>query len=178
MRVWLSGALARPFVCGPVQGLKRWGEAELLAQATVSEATGLDGPCEVSLDAWPHPLPTLVVAMDRSLIATILDAARNAGVRIVSVRPWWAGVLERRAASKSPLLAARDTDALTVLAARDDAWSLAHSCLPRPDESRSKALLDRLTMAADVGHGPASHADIAPDAHSGLWPVVPAETAT
>src|SRR5688500_3527851 len=61
-RIWLSGALARPFLCGPVEGLKRWAEVEAFATAMAPDLTGLAGPCVVHVDEWPKPDAVLAVA--------------------------------------------------------------------------------------------------------------------
>jgi hypothetical protein len=172
--VWLSGALAQPFVWGPVQGLAGWREVELAAQAAAPGATGLAGPCVVSLDEWPSAKSVLVVAMDESRVATIVGAAKDARVRLVSMRPWWAGVSEHRS-SGEPVLAARDTDALTVLAASADAWQLAHSYLPRPSVEQTRPLLDRLMLAAGFEASAMRHLELARDASNGVWPGVATE---
>lgn len=168
VRVWLSGALARPFVWGPVQGLARWREAELAAQAAAPEATGLVGPCAVSLDEWSGSVPALVVAVERRVVTTIADAAKETGVRIVSMRPWWAYALEQQAREAAESIVVRDTDALTVLAVSDDVWRLAHSYVPRPSEEQTPSLLDRLFLSANLEGGSVQHVALRRDD----WPCI------
>lgn len=170
VRVWLSGALARPFLWGPIQGLACWREVELAARAAAPEATGLVGPCAVSLDEWPSSQPVLVVAMDQAVVAAIVDAAKAAGVRLLSLRPWWARVLE--SAADSPALAIGDTDALTVLAGSAAGWQTANSYLPRPSGEHTQPLLDRLMLSASLERGSMRHAELAREACSGPWPSV------
>lgn len=164
VRVWLSGALARPFVWGPVQGLVRWREVELAAGAAASQANGLTGPCAVSLDEWRCNSAALVVAMEQDVRAAIIGAAKAAGLRVTSLRPWWARVVEQHA--NAPVLTVRDTDALTVLAARDAAWQLAHSYVPQPRVEQTQALLDRLMLASGIDGAVTQHADLANDS---MW---------
>jgi len=169
LRVWLSGALARPFVWGPVQGLTGWREVELAAQAAAPDATGLAAPCAVSLDESPSPAAALVVAMEQHVVASIVAAANEAGVRIVSIRPWWALALERQAREAAGPIVIRDTDALTVLAASDDdVWRLAHSYVPQPSEDQTPSLLDRLFLSANLARGAARHVALTRDDWPGI----------
>src|SRR5690348_5998222 len=61
--LWLSGGIARPFVCGPVAGLSGWREAEAFAAAGAAEATGLAGACRVRLEDWPGDGATVATAL-------------------------------------------------------------------------------------------------------------------
>lgn len=171
VRVWLSGALARPFVWGPVQGLASWQEVELAAQNAAPDATGLAGPCVVSVDEWPAS-PVLVVAVEANTCAGIIDGARRAGVHVQSIRPWWAGALDRRllAEPSTPVFAASDTDALTVLTTSDDGWQAAHSVLPLPGAGQAEPLLDRLLLGVDLERSAMRHARLVREASTGAWP--------
>ena len=153
MRVWLSGALARPFLCGPVQGLKRWGEAELLAQATVSEATGLDGPCEVVLEDWPGNAAAMAVASPADGIASIVAAVRDAKCRVLSLRPWWTGALHRALQDHrdARMLVAVESDAVTILSGQHGRWDSASTFAPAPPAPQLEQLLARKLMATAIG---------------------------
>ena len=69
--LWLSGGLARPFLCGPVAGLANWDEAEAMAIAMAPDATGLAVPCSVRLEAWPGDATALATAVDARLAQAI-----------------------------------------------------------------------------------------------------------
>src|SRR5207245_1953611 len=92
--LWLSGGLARPYLCGPVDGLAGWKEAEAFAAAAAPEATGLEAPCRVRLEDWPGEVPALGTAIDASLSESIDALARSRRIVWRSVRPRWTAVLE------------------------------------------------------------------------------------
>ncbi len=150
--VWLSGALARPFVFQPVQGLRRRSEALTVAAGLAPEATGLQGPCEVWLDGWTAGKPCVAVAVDRALREQIESTARAEKLRLTSLRPWWVAALnaalDETAAIR--LLAVEEVDALTVLSGEPGSIAAATCYAPSPDASQSQALLTRTLMAANV----------------------------
>ena len=148
----LSGALARPFMMSPVAGLRSWREAEQVAASLASDATGLAGPCEVWLGDWSPDRASLVVAIDISARQLIEAAARELGVRLAGLRPWWATAL-RQASQRMPvtrLLAAEDTDALTILTGEDEGFGTATTYAPCPHPDQIGALFARLGLASGV----------------------------
>ena len=156
--VRLSGALARPFILAPVQGLRRWHEAVQVAATLAMEATGLAGPCEVWLDGWSVDRPCLAVAIERELRDAIELTAETAALRLTALEPWWGAALrdagDRLEAVR--LLTVEDTDSLTLLTgSADPGFASAAGYIPRPDAARKEALLTRALFAADltVDHG-------------------------
>jgi hypothetical protein len=157
--LWLSGGLARPFLCGPVAGLASWGEADAMASAMALEATGFDGPCQVRLEDWPGDAVALCTAVDAAVVDAIFDIARRRRLVWSSVRPRWAGLLNEVLAQQPTvgLVACDEEDALTILggAARTggettEAFELATTLSPAPVADRLTALWNRTMLSRDV----------------------------
>ena len=149
-RVWLSGALARPFLCGPVQGLKRWAEVEALAEAMAPDATGLAAPCVVQVETWPCAHAALAVAINVETRDAIEAAARVHGVTVRSIRPWWAAALNHVLAdgSKARLVAIADGDAMTLLGPDAGRFDAASAYVPGPTGAQADSLLARLALTS------------------------------
>jgi hypothetical protein len=96
VRIWLSGALARPFVLEPVEGLRSVAEATALAQAAAASAAGLNEVCAVALESLPVGQPALVTAVEQRVLDALLATLKRHRMTAQSVRPWWARVLEKR----------------------------------------------------------------------------------
>lgn len=168
--VWLSGALARPFVFEPVRGLRRWSEALQVAAGLAPEATGLEGPCEVWLDDWMPGKSCIAIAIDRGLRETIESTARSERLRLTAIRPWWAAALNEAMKSQTPargLLAIEELDALTVLSGGEGVFTSAACYSPRPDPTQTEALLTRALMAANVAASDGLRAKLDDGATSG-----------
>ena len=98
VRVWLSAALARPFIVPGTAGARTKHEAHALATAMAPDATGIDGEGRLWLDRWRLGEPTLGVAMPVDIWRELHDivearnaarTARSSAIGIASVRPWW-----------------------------------------------------------------------------------------
>jgi hypothetical protein len=152
VRVWLSGALARPFVLTPVAGLKGKVEARAMALAMAQEATGLEPGCDVCLDSVPKSAPALSVVTPSELRLEIAGIAKALRVNIESLRPWWAGALGEALASDArlELFAAQDTEAVTVLVAKENVWLSANTYTPNPNGVQLEALVTRRLFADGV----------------------------
>jgi len=152
VRLWWSGALARPFVCGPVEGLRRWREALALAQSLAPDATGLGADCVVTVEDWPGPQPTLATATAATTLAAVHAAAALHRVNVRAIRPWWAAAANhaRTADSAATLVAARDGDALTLLGWQSGRWHTANAYLPAPSPEQAERLLARLAVSVGV----------------------------
>jgi hypothetical protein len=156
--LWLSGGLARPFVCGPVAGLRGWRDAETVAASAAAEATGLGGACQVRLEDWPGEEPALATALDASLVEAIENFETSRRIRWRSVRPRWAAALDERLAQRpSPrLFALAEEDALTVLCAARDSTDevgnvqLASTYAPPPNKEDARALMNRLVLSNEA----------------------------
>ncbi len=115
VRVWLSSALSRPFLVPAVAGARSKREANALAIAMASEATGMDGTPRIWLDRWRADVSTMAVAMPETVWSALqglvagrrawrAGAPRRRRVReldIASVRPWWNFPLDELLAQKS-----------------------------------------------------------------------------
>jgi hypothetical protein len=156
--LWLSGGLARPFLCGPVAGLTNWAEAEAVAVAAAPEATGFDGPCRVQLEEWPGDAAALCTAIDAPLAQAIDEIARVRRVAWCSIRPRWATLLDEALAERPSvrLLAFAEEDAFTLLGGSSPqgvptaGFELAATCSPAPSADRTTALWHRTVLSRDV----------------------------
>lgn len=156
--LWLSGGLARPFVCGTVAGLAGWNEAEAFAAASAAEATGLDGACRVHLEDWPGEGPAVATALDAGLAQAIDELAATRRITWRSVRPRWAAALDELLAQRpsATLFAFAEEDALTLLCGSRETGpgvanlSLASTYAPAPDQLNAQALLSRLMLSQDL----------------------------
>lgn len=156
--LWLSGGLARPFVCGPIAGLDGWREAAAFAAAGAADATGLEGPCRVHLEDWPGDGPTVATALDTALAEAIDTFARSRRIAWRSVRPRWAAALDELLAQRASamLFALAEEDALTLLCGSRDTGAaasnlqLASTYAPSPDSGQAQALWHRVMLSHDV----------------------------
>lgn len=150
-RVWLSGALARPFLCGPVAGLKRWREVVELARSAAAEATGIETPCTVSVEHWPHPTAALAVAVGTATLDVVEHVAREHRIPLRGLRPWWAWALSHTSARGAAMVAVTDSDSMTVLIERDGCLLTATGYVPSPSREHADKLVARLALTAGVG---------------------------
>lgn len=154
VRMWLSAALARPFLLQPLGGLKGRSESEAMAEATAPEATGFDEPCAVWLAAVPRQQPTVAVAMPVALRQASADMASELGVKLHSLRPWWSRALDEHlqsAPDAAEPFAASDTDGLILLAsAGDGTWALAEAFTPSPAPDQRHGLVARRLFACGL----------------------------
>lgn len=151
-RVWLSGALARPFIFGPVEGLKRWHEVLALAKTRAADATGIVEGCEVTVEDWPALHSTLAVAVGSSLLDALESGAQRVGVRLKSIRPWWAMAAEHLLGARNDgaLTAITDPDSLVVLTSQGGRVDAANAYLPRPAGHEADALLARVALTSGI----------------------------
>lgn len=151
-RVWLSGGLARPFLCGPLAGLKRWHEVTAFAQAAASDATGLASPCHVEVQEWPHPHAALAVAINVDTAATVHAAGRAHGIAVQTLRPWWAVAFNQAigAHNEARLVAVIDADATTLLGGQTGRFDTATSYVPSPSPEQTDKLLARMALTAGI----------------------------
>lgn len=152
VRVWLSSALARPFLIGPTKGLASWAEAQALGRSAALSGTGFAKECVVRVEAWPGEERVLATAVERDTLETIVGAVRAKGGRLVSLRPAWAaplsGAIER--SKKNVVVAFEDGDGVTFLAEHHDELKLAMTVQPRPSQDRVIALLSRVALSHEI----------------------------
>ena len=148
--VLLSGALARPFVFGPVKGLRGWREAHAAATAAAASACDVDAACQVALQGDARSTAALATAVETATLNAVYALATGRGLRVRSVRPVWAVAIERAGAAvkQASTFACRDPDALVVLA--DDGQQWRNASVHRPAPRDLHALLRRTTMGLDL----------------------------
>lgn len=154
-RVWISGAAARPFIAGPIAGIRRWSELKRVLEAMAPDATGLEEPCEVWSDGDVTVASCLAVAIPTALLLTLNAEAQKCRVTLRSIRPWWCAVLNRIVgAPRSPeTLVVEDVDSLTVLHGAKGCFIGASTCCPSPAEEQLEAWLARLVVTHDLAPG-------------------------
>ena len=156
--LWLSGGLARPFLCGPLAGLTNWREAETFADAVAPESTGLDGPCRVRLEDWPGDAAVVGTAIDAALADAFDAVAKSCRISWRSIRPRWAAALGDMLAQRpsTRLVAVAEEDALTLLCGSTASGTspggleLASTYAPAPDAAQAAALWHRVLLSQDV----------------------------
>ena len=158
-RVWTSGAAARPFIAGPIAGVRRWSELKRVLEAVAPDATGLEEPCEVWSDGDATVAACLAVAMPTALLVSLNAEAKKYRVALRSIRPWWSAVLNRIVVGpRSPeMLVVEDVDSLTVLRGVRGCFAGASTCCPRPAEGQLEAWLTRLAVTHDLAPGAVEH---------------------
>lgn len=152
VRLWLSGALCRPFVLAPVAGLKHSREALEVARSQVAAATGLaEGPWEVWVDRFLPGAAIVGAAMAQPLHAALLHLANQlpGRKRWRSIRPWWAEVLRSQASSASAL-SVQDTDSLTWLIGSGDTMEAAATHWPVTTSEQGESARARASMSAQA----------------------------
>lgn len=174
VQVWISGGLARPFVLGPMAGLKGAAEAESFAKSQVAEATGWDVPCDVRLEGDVTKGPALAIAMTTTSRETIEGIIKESGLRLKSLRPWWAGALAQTRAAEADLqmLVVEEPDSLVLLTGSGDVWSLAEGLAPKPQEEDAIRTVRRLGASAGVAASTTAwvRLDEAGSSSVSLWP--------
>lgn len=152
LSVWLSGALARPFLFGPVSGLRGWAEGHEAAQSMAAQACGFDGPCRVVLESDPSAQAVLATAVQEETLRSIYSVAAALRLRVKSIRPAWAEAIDAApSASKGArLLVCRDVDSLTLLGLQGDRYELASTYAPHPGAAEIDGLLQRLRLSRDL----------------------------
>jgi hypothetical protein len=149
--VWLSGALARPFLVEPVAGLKSFEEAQAVATSAAAAATGLEGPCAVQLEGMPTHQPTLATAVGQALVDQLLAALKQHGTGLVSLRPWWCRAMNHQLQRipDTALICVNEPGVATLLGASGTVPTVATTLVPRPEPDQTLAMMRRLCM----GHG-------------------------
>jgi hypothetical protein len=152
LALWLSGAFARPFIAGPLAGMRRWHEAHTVLAAMAPDATGLAGPCAVWSAGPVHREASLVVAVPQALLDDLHRQARTQALRLRSVRPWWSAAFNAGLAQvpAAQLLVLDDGEALTSLQGHGGNGSLAATQWPAPDERQRTGWLARLMAGRNV----------------------------
>jgi hypothetical protein len=151
LRIWLSGGFARPFLIGPVAGLRRWSETVALASAAASDATGLTEPCRVVLEDWPGEQAALATAVPLAILDHIGQHTRQAGLAIQSMRPWWCRRLDQLSPTGADdAIAIEDGDALTMLRGQAGGFVLARTYAPRPPADQLEPIVARTALSEGI----------------------------
>lgn len=151
-RVLLSGALARPFVLAPLDGVATRSEALAVARGAAAQ-TGVGRDCAPWLGRWRAGAACLAAAMDQALFDRLIEFAAHRRVRLLRVAPWWSDAADH-APARPRIIGLRDDDAFTVLGAVDGESPQAFSACPAPDDLRCAASVARLAMSIDGDDAP------------------------
>jgi hypothetical protein len=89
VRVWLGGALCRPFLMPDMPGLPPT-QAQRALRAVASERTGLNPDCRV----WCEPSgvgrgPRIGAAVEGLLLDGLMATLAKSRAHCLSLRPWW-----------------------------------------------------------------------------------------
>jgi hypothetical protein len=149
VNVWLSGALARPFVVEPVDGLRSTAEARAFAQAAAPAATGLAAPCAVQLEAMPVRRAVIATAVERCVLDALLGALRQRKVVARSIRPAWASAVKDRLRQQpqAQMVCFIEPSGATLLAGEGPslAMTVAHA-----DAAQVNALMRRVCVGQGI----------------------------
>ena len=113
----------------------------------------MEGPSEVWMDDWSPQRASLAIALDQSLQTNVEAAAKEQGIRLMSLRPWWTCALNEALADASTdlrLLAVDEPDAMTLICGSERQFSSVASFVPKPEPSQTDALMTRTLLAADA----------------------------
>ena len=150
VRVWVSGALARPFVVEPVSGLRSVAEAQALAESAAPGATGLGGPCVVRLESIPIERAAIATAVERRVVDALVSVLRQGKLTVRSIRPWWAyGLAEVARHQRHSQMVCLD-DATTVTLIAGDLQPLAMT-LEGCDVAQREAVTRRVWVGQGIG---------------------------
>jgi hypothetical protein len=152
LHLWLSGAFARPFIAGPLAGLRHWDEAQTVLAAMAPDATGLAGPCAVWVAGPVHREASVVVAVPMALLDSLHQQARAQALRLRAIRPWWSAACNAGLAQAptAQLLVLDDGEALTSLQGRGGACSHAATQWPAPDAAQRVGWMARLMASRNL----------------------------
>jgi hypothetical protein len=152
VRYWLSSSLCRPFIMGPVAGLKSWKEARALADGLAPAETGLAGDCATRLEGWPGSNTVVALAVDMITLDRLREAASACALAVKSVRPWWACAVRatREGTDSRELLWCEDTDGCIALGSRDGVYEMALAF-----KTADRAERDGVQARLRLSHGPA-----------------------
>lgn len=154
VRVWLSGALARPFLMSAVTGLKSWAEARAVAAKRFTQEGGQGGESSIWLEELPLHGDVLGVAVAKSTLDALQQSVAGASMRATSVRPWWAFALDgvRDRLAEVEVVAIADTDSLVILASEAEQWREVVVHEPRPSGPQAEAAIRRQVVSAHACH--------------------------
>jgi len=151
VKIWLSGQLARPFLFGPVQGLKSDAEAREIARAKVRDSTSLEKALDVRIDGDPRREPAVATVVSNETVKRVQRLVAGVGLRSVSIRPWWAAATVLPTASAdATLLAVHDGESLTLLAEGGGRWMSVDSYPVGDQMDESRTLIRRRALGLGI----------------------------
>ena len=154
VRVWLGGGLCQAFLLETPSGLRDENEVRRLAAGLAPERTGLTGPCDAWVEDGAGGVPRVAAAVNSSTLQRVRDGAAAAGVRVLSIAPWWRAAQQALAASlrddQRGLMAIEDGESLTLLCSETSGYVSAATWLPALDSASTGALRRRLLVGVEV----------------------------
>lgn len=90
--------------------------------------------------------------MPKAVRAQLETVIARAKLRLVSLRPWWAGALDTALAAQPDLqlLVVEESESLTLLAGTDGSWSMAEVFSPKPSADEAARTVRRMAAGAAV----------------------------
>jgi hypothetical protein len=159
IRLWLSGGLCRPFLVPVIGGVRNVAEALRIAEAMAENATGLQGPCKVWVEAGQPSASRVAVALSATVLSAGLGLSTGHRCRVVSVRPWWSEVL-RSAMRRNPrptAISVQDCDSVTIFIGESGSFDVASTVAPVHDAESAQTAFVRAAVSSNVNrHEPYS----------------------
>lgn len=152
VRVWLGGALCRPFLV-PVMPVLPRDQAHAALQAVAAERTGLSRDCQVWCEAAASdPGGTVGAALDRAVFDGVMAALAAGRSQCLSLRPWWCEALSHalRAEPGATAVAVLDCSALTFLSGAEGTFTQVATASPMLDPAAAQSALRRYLSGAGV----------------------------
>lgn len=151
-RVWLSGALAKPFVFQSIEGLNSRREAMKVADRLASEVLGAECDGAVWLDNWRPGRTCLGIAAAKALRDAVEHAAKASRLKVQKIAPWWIAAHNALAAESNDVTALLidEPDAATLLGFAGVQIRLAESWAPRPDPAEALALIKQAMVGGEL----------------------------
>lgn len=185
LRVWLSGALGRPFIVEAVAGLRGSDETRRVTQSQAQRALGCQEPCRVWMEQSTRHGQRVAAAASEVWLGQVEQTMAQLKWPLNSIAPWWADVLRHQSAAakrramagagpQAWVLAVHDCDSLTVLAGAGKHFNWLRTVAPIDDAASARAALSRSMLsqnmpdATPVWVSLRTQADSTPTLQSGL----------
>jgi hypothetical protein len=152
IRVRMGASLCRPVVVDSVQGELNAVDRLRAAKAMAAARSGLSVPCSVWLDREDDRGRRMAVVAEQIVLDRLELIATKLRLRLESIRPWWAEVLNEALSSQPGLraMAAWEDDVLTLLAGSPATISLARAMASIHDAATARAAFLRMCMAEGI----------------------------
>lgn len=177
LRIWLSGALCRPFIVESIAGQRGAGEIDRIIQVQAQRALGRQEACRVWQERAARQGQRISIAVGEHWLGKIEQTMRGLRLPVKSIAPWWAEVLRAHsidgranASTSKPngiqVLAVHDCDSLTILAGSGQGFALVRTVAPIGDATSARSALSRSLLSHDLPGASPVWATLMPDGDS------------